>query len=123
MPIRDSRAIFRCALAGFSLAIINLLTGVANATQVYSTGQITYFRSTDSSTGADKDYFALDGVSSLGTCGVYQGQVLFILKDDGKGNRQYAFVLSALRAGVSLTVYVDDQYKTPDGYCYVRTVE
>ncbi len=95
----------------------------ATATQLYVTSQLAYFRVADTTQGVDKDYFALSGVSSLGSCGVYQGQVLFILKDDAKGARQYAFVLSALRSGAPLTVYVEDTYRNGDGYCYVRTVE
>ena len=108
-----------------SLWILFLLcfANVASATPTYVTGQLAYFRTADSGTGTDKDYFALAGVSSLGGCGTYQGSVIFILRDDAKGNRQFAFVLSALRAAAPLTVYVDDGYKNPDGYCYVRTLE
>lgn len=107
----------------FVCALVCGYPAAAAATQLYVTSQLAYFRVADTTQGTDKDYFALSGVSSLGNCGVYQGQVLFILKDDVKGTRQYAFVLSALRSGAPLTVYVEDSYKNGDGYCYVRTVE
>ena len=101
---------------------IPMLSSVASAAVFSGTGTINSLISSDSTWGADADYFVVNGVTSLGTCPTQGGMVVFILKDDAKAQRQFAMVLSARSTEAAVTVVVDDTYVSSQGYCYLRHI-
>jgi hypothetical protein len=68
--------------------------------------------------GANTDFFNLSGVTSLGTCGLSGGYVVFRLHDDVRGQRMFAGLSAAMLSGNTVIAYVDDQYKDSLGFCY-----
>jgi len=103
------------ALAG------TLLAGTAQAASYTGAGQVALVRSHDAA--VSMDWFQLAGVTSLGTCPVLNGMVLFIIKDDDRGWRHFAMALNAKRAGATVTAVVDDTKVTSAGYCYVQYMQ
>jgi hypothetical protein len=73
--------------------------------------------------GANFDFFVVSGATSLGTCGVANGYVVFRIHDDVRGQRMFAGLTADKLAGNSITVYVDDQYKDSSGFCYTQTID
>jgi fructose-1,6-bisphosphatase/inositol monophosphatase family enzyme len=98
-----------------------LLAGTAQATSYSGTGTVALVRSHDADVSAD--WFQITGVASLGTCPVYNGLVLFVLKDDDRSWRHFAMALSAKRAGATITAWVDDTKLNPGGYCYLQYIQ
>ena len=87
-------------------------------------GSVYTLRTHDSITfGPDADWFSFVGVTSLGTCPTGDGgNVVFMLRDDARGQRMFSVVLAAKSAGIPLTVRVDDTLKTTAGFCYAIAV-
>jgi hypothetical protein len=108
--------------------LLFLLLGVASAYAApYSaSGAVYTLRSRDSSFGADADWFSIVGATSLGTCPAAAqadgGYVVFMLRDDTKGQRMFSLVLAAKSAGTSITVKLDDTVKDTAGHCYALVV-
>lgn len=100
-----------------------VFAGSASGAIHSATGTLFAVITADSSSGPDADYFVLNNVTSLGTCGTMgNGLVIFLLKDDAKADRQLSALISARAAGTSISVDVDDTYVNALGYCYVRHV-
>jgi hypothetical protein len=87
-----------------------------------ASGTVTNLRSHDAAL-ASLDWFALSNVSSLGTCGVYNGAVIFRINDDDRGWRQFALVLAARSKGTTVSVQIDDAIKDQYGYCILRFID
>jgi hypothetical protein len=98
-----------------------LMGGVAHATSYGGTGTVALVRSHDAT--VSEDWFQINGVASLGTCPVYNGLVLFVLKDDDRSWRHFALALNAKRAGATITAWVDDTKLNASGYCYVQYIQ
>jgi hypothetical protein len=97
---------------------------VSYATGYIATGTITRLSSYDLTWfGANVDFFNVSGVTSLGTCGVANGSVVFRLHDDVRGQRMFAGLTADKLVGNPITVYVDDQYKDSSGFCYTQTID
>jgi hypothetical protein len=105
--------------AAFGMSVL-VWSSQALATFYTGSGPVAAIVTNDSTWGADADYFVLSGVTSLGTCPAQGGMVLFLLKDDAKGQRQFALILAARASGAQVTADVDDAYKSPGGICYLR---
>jgi hypothetical protein len=69
------------------------------ATQVAS-GHVYAISTDDTQPTVSAGVLALQGVSSLSTCGVLFGFVQFAFRDDLHGQQMYAMVLAAALAGV-----------------------
>jgi hypothetical protein len=89
------------------------------------TGSIYLLQVLDKVYGADKDWFSLVGVSSLGACKTIpsSGYVALRIRDDAKGQRMFADLLAAKTSGTPLTVWVDDTITDSAGYCYVLNLQ
>ena len=111
----------RVRIAACLLGLTASGLSVAAPMDVVSTVKL--LRSHDSSWFANVDWFALDGVTSLGGCPTYNGYVVFRLKDDERGKRQFTTVMSAKLASAPVTVDVDDTYLDSSGYCLVKFVQ
>jgi len=101
---------------------VSMLLGSSQALATFyaGTGTVAAIVTNDSTWGADQDYFVLAGVTSLGTCPTQGGMVVFRLKDDAKGQRQFAVILATKVSGSQVTADVDDAFKDSQGYCYLR---
>ena len=95
--------------------------GVAEATTYGAAGTIAVLRSHVAN--VSEDWFELTGVSSLGNCPVYNGLVLFVLKDDDRSWRHFAMALSAKRASTAISVWVDDTVLNSGGFCYLQYLQ
>jgi len=105
------------------LAALLLNVSPTYAAPFTGSGMVYTLRTHDSvSFGANADWFALVGVTSLGTCATVEGHVVFMLRDDARGQRMFSVVLAAKSAGMPLTVRVDDSVKATGGYCYALAV-
>src|SRR5438445_373567 len=109
--------------------ILLLTTLLLNVSPTYAapftgSGMVSTLQTHDSvSSGPDADWFSLVGVTSVGTCPTGDGgNVVFALRDDQNGQRMFSLVLAAKSAGTTLTVRLDDTFKTTTGYCYARAV-
>lgn len=97
--------------------------GSEGTAEYVGSGPVGILRSHDSSLGVNVDWFGLAGVSSLGRCPTSNGYVVFRIKDDEKGQRQFAIVLAARTNGATISVQIDDTYVDPTGYCYAQFVQ
>jgi hypothetical protein len=95
------------------------------ATGYSATGTISFLRSHDQLYyGPDVDWFAIVGVSSLGTCKADGfGNIVFRIRDDTKGQRMFTVLLAAKTSGSTVLVWVDDTFKDSGGYCYALFVQ
>ena len=111
------------SLAVAAAMLVSLCTtgGPADAATYGGTGTVAAVRSHDAA--VSDDWFELTGVTSLGSCPLYNGLVLIVLKDDDRGWRHFAMVLSAKRAGTAISAWVDDTKLTASGYCYVQYMQ
>jgi hypothetical protein len=108
---------------GLAAVTLGLLFGEsASGAQYGGSGTVGFFVVSDLSFGPNFDYFALNGVTALGTCPTANGLVVLKLKDDAKGQRQYSYVLAAKVTGSTISVQVDDTVLDPSGYCYARQI-
>lgn len=87
-----------------------------------ATGQIAFIRAHDIIVGQNIDWFAVTGATSMGQCLLSEGLVVLRIKDDQRGQRQFALITAAKTAGTPITVVVDDANVDPWGYCYVRYI-
>jgi len=91
------------------------------------TGNVYVLQLFDAVYGADTDWFALSGVSSLGACKTIgpspPGYVVLRLRDNPKGQRMFTVVLAAKASSTPLTVFVDDTITDGAGFCYVQYLE
>jgi hypothetical protein len=110
--------------AAFCIAVLALSVLPADATDYSASGTVYILRSHASVVGADKDWFSLVNVSSLGICRTADaGYIVLRLRDDAKGQRMFSLVLAAKAAGTPVTVVVDDTIFDGSGYCYALSVE
>jgi hypothetical protein len=107
----------------FALLIGTLCAwATAEATSYNASGTIAVLRSHDAA--VSQDWFQLTGVASLGNCATFNGLVLFTLRDDERSWRHFAMVLSAKRAGGTITAWVDDAVvSNPGGFCYLQYLQ
>lgn len=118
-PANARRAV-KCALFG---ALLCAGPYTAMAVVHSGTGTVHTLDTTDLTTfGANADWFELNGVTGLGSCGVWNQGTLFRVKDDAHGQQMYAMLMSAYVSGIPVTVYADDTYKDSSGYCYAEQV-
>ena len=117
------RRTWTLALVFVITMLVSLWTkgGTVEAATYSGTGTVAVVRSHDAAVSTD--WFQLSGVTSLGTCPVYNGLVMFLIKDDDRGWRHFALALSAKRANATVTAWVDDTKVTPQGYCYVQYMQ
>jgi hypothetical protein len=93
----------------------------AAATGYVATGPVQFVRTHE--TGNSIDWMALSGVTSLGGCQASDGFIVFRIKDDDRGRRQFAMAMAAKLAGNSLIAAVDDSEVDSGGYCYLRYLQ
>jgi hypothetical protein len=55
----------------------------------------------------------------MGQCPWSEGLVVLRIKDDQRGQRQFALITAAKTAGTPIIVVADDVNVDPWGYCYV----
>jgi hypothetical protein len=105
-------------------SVLLVLASPSYAAVHSGTGTVYILQLFDSAYGADVDWFALSGVSSLGACKTTgptpPGYVVFRLRDNPKGQRMFTVVLAAKASNTPLTVFVDDTVTDGAGYCYVQ---
>ena len=104
------------------LACSVVLSAPAISATYSASGTVSLLRSHDSTLGG-LDWFALTNLSSLGTCGVYNGMVIVRFNDDDRGWRQFAMVLAARTKNSTLTVTIDDSKKDSYGYCLLQYLD
>jgi hypothetical protein len=109
-------------VGGLALAAC-LFVGPVTAAVHTVTATVAFVRTHKATYGSHVDWFALSGVTSLGSCGVSEGLVVFRILDDEKGDRFYATVLNAKRAGSNLRVHVDDSVRDAGGHCIVSYMD
>jgi len=103
--------------------ILSTLSAPANSAQYTFTGQVQSVVTTDSNLGSNLDYISISGASSAGQCYVADGLVVIRMRDDLRGQRQFALALAAKLSGTPLTVVLDDiNQRGSDGFCYVRVL-
>jgi hypothetical protein len=110
----------RNTLASIFLTVLSLYCSSAGAAPYNGTGNIAVLRSHDAA--VSWDWFSLTGVASLGTCPTINGVVLLVINDDDRGWRHFAIVLSAKRAGTTVTAFVDDTVLI-NGYCVIQYLQ
>jgi hypothetical protein len=110
--LRRLKALFLSSLLFASSAI---------AGPYVASGSISVVRSHDPTLSAD--WFSLTGVSTVGTCGTYNGLVLFMIEDNENSWRHFAIALAAKSKSMAVNVQVDDSKKTPNGFCILQFIE
>ena len=100
-------------------ASLCLLPSICWSLETEIVGNVQFVRTHASGAfGADIDWFSLEDVTSAGTCGTHSGRLVFRIKDDAKGQRMFALLLSAKASGTPVRVAINDAYKDVSGYCF-----
>ncbi len=97
------------------------VAGYAQATETQKVGTVGLIRTHDVTLGLD--WFGLAGLTSWSSCPSVSGYVVLKVKDDDKGKRMMSLVTAAFLAGRQITVDIDDTFKDPNGYCYVKWLQ
>src|SRR5262245_22858421 len=108
-------------------AIVAATTGIASyqpaqAAPLNTFGRVSNVYVSDTATFGATNNFTLAGVSSLGNCGGFFGQVVFRIKDDLHGQQMFAQALAAATGGNTIFVNVDDAVRDSQGYCFVTGI-
>jgi hypothetical protein len=113
----------RALIVGLVWAVSTIfIVSSACAATYNGTGSVYLLRSHDAAIGLD--WFSLVGVTSLGACKTADGGFVAIrIKDDSRGSRHFAIVLSAKLSGIPITAWVDDTNVDSAGYCYVQFLQ
>lgn len=94
---------------------------LVHATAYSFTGQVSLFVTADLALqGSNSNWFSVVGGSSAGNCKTFSSLVVVRLKDDLHGQQMYATVLALKVSGAPVTVWVDDTFLDPNGYCYAQ---
>lgn len=106
------------------IAAIALLSLPADAAVLSAQGTVRYLSIVDSDTdpSAFGNYFAVNGVTSLGTCSLSQGHVVFRLRDGDRGDAMRSVVTAALLSGKEVIVSIDDVNLVTNGACIARSI-
>ena len=94
-------------------------SNIASAAFFTHTGAISILRTHDSNIGTDVDWVSVSGFTVAGSCRTSSGYVVVRIRDDAKGQRQYAMVLSAAMGGQMVTLRLNEDVKDSAGYCYL----
>lgn len=106
------------------LALCSLVFPLSlNAAEYVFNGKIKSLTSHDSVLGANSDWLSIEGFTSAGQCALSNGLVVMRLRDDKKGERQLAMVLSASLAGRTVTGVVDDAVRDSGGSCFLKYIK
>lgn len=105
------------------IAIVGTTWNAAFAASYNGSGTVNVLNAADLTVfGANSNWFEVTGVNSLGNCKGWGQGTIFRLKDDLHGQQMYATLLSAMLSQTTVTVFVDDTYTDPNGYCYAEQV-
>jgi hypothetical protein len=88
------RTLFKTIGTAALTVLVCLSPHAAEAAQYNATALINQISTSVSDQGTNQDWFTLVNTSGLGSCKTNGGLVLFRIKDDTKGQRQYAMLLS-----------------------------
>jgi len=72
--------------------------------------------------GTDGDWFALNGVTALGSCASFMGMIPIRIRDDSHGGRMLSQLQIAVTTGKMVSVVIDDT-KTSQGWCLAQWVD
>jgi hypothetical protein len=61
--------------------------------------------------------------TTVPSCKTYNGGPIFVIKDDERGKRQFAFAAAARAAGRQVTVSLDDVTMLHGEWCYLRYID
>jgi len=102
------------------LVLLMAVVRFADAAPHNASGTVNILNLPDgASQGPNQSWVTIAGVSSLGTCPTNGGLVLLRLRDDIPGQKQFSTLLAAKLTGSNVSVFVDDAYVDPAGFCYL----
>ena len=107
--------------------ILLFITGTTSAQDIYAkAGLVKGIYSFDSTAGADLDHVTIEGFTADLTnnkCGVQDGLVAVVLRDNKKADRHLSILLAAQATGLPVRVRVDADAKNTKGNCYLWFIE
>lgn len=110
----------------WTLPLVALCSFVtAQAAEYSATGTVQKIIALDhvANSPVDRSHILITGFASAGSCGINDGLVALILRNDEGGRRQAAVALTAKSMNRPVTVRADDAFKNSLSACYLKYIE